>query len=178
MSRPTRIAVEDAEVLGRPRTVRGFFTSGNGVCSLCGIGLGKRFTHDERRDHEKGYHHIRNHWIYKEAFTPAREEAATAATAAHERARRQKLKDVATELQREFGVEHWIGHGDTTQLKAALFDAMTDPWTDPTNSRVRDEIEAHKQNVRSTVLQQAATVALGGQEDMAFTVTTLVDAYF
>ena len=170
VGRAVRVAMSDAEEFGSARKVKGFFTDKNGVCQLCGIGLGKRYTREQRRDHEKGFLHTSNHDVYKDAFPDARIEYITQMENKWDRDRRIELRDAATQLEEKIGASDWINNGDSTRLKAALFDAMKNMDT----SGVYEALEQHEQAVRSSLVEQAAVTALGGDENAASTVATLV----
>ena len=115
MTRAVRVANEDAATeCPNPRKTKYLFSGGNGVCALCGTGLGKRYTRDQCRDHEKGYQHIRNHTLYRNAFAPAREENIAHLRAIHAAKVKYECMKAAKRLAEEHGATDWIGHGDTT----------------------------------------------------------------
>ncbi len=172
MTRATRVAQQDAEASTAPRKLKGFFSDKSGVCGLCGCGLGKRYTHEERREHEKGHMHLQNHKAYLEAFFPACEAHEKALQERHTKKRNGDRRELALQLQDEVGTTRWIDHGDATRLKAALWDAMLNPAS---VEHVGYVLQEHQQAVRSLLVGSAAAVATGGEND-AFLVPTLVFA--
>ena len=171
MNRATRVAHDDAEVYAAPRKLKGFFSDGTGVCALCGTGLGKRYTHEERREHEKGYMHLQNHHVYMEAFDPAREAHVEMLRRMHLRKVQHERMDVVKQLHNEFGATDWIDHGDATRLKAALWDAMRDPIN---RKWVPYMLEEHKKAVRTSLAERAAA-ANGCDENEAFAVSQILN---
>ena len=171
MDRATRVARDDADAYPTaPRKLKGFFSSGTGVCGLCGCGLGKRYTHEERREHEKGYMHIQNHNGYMKAFGPAREARVEVLRERHVWKLQHERVDIVNHLQGEFGTTEWIDHGDATRLKAAMWDYMSNPMN---HKLVLERLEEHKQAVCTSLAERAAA-ANGCDESGAFVVSRVV----
>jgi len=78
-------------------------------------------------------------------------------------------KAMACELVHKFGASAWIAHGDTTTLKAALFDVMMDGR----KSAVFSALRLHCKQMRLILLRRAIVVALGGNADAAFLCASL-----
>ena len=173
--RATRVALDDAEAhcaytfipyspysfmtpsLGEhvhraPRKLKGFFSDKTGVCALCGLGLGKRYTFEQRREHEKSYQHVHNHGVYLEAFGPAREADDQHQRAMHVKMRNDELCELAKRFQDECGATNWIDDGDATRLKAAMWDATIDSKK---RERVWGILEQHKHAVQTSLHERA-----------------------
>lgn len=170
MDRATRVAQRDVEAYAAPRKLKGFFADKTGVCALCGTGLGKRYTHEERREHEKGYIHLQNHRVYMEAFHPAREAHVEVLRERHVWKLQHERMDIVKQLQDEFGATEWIDHGDATRLKAAMWDAMSNPMN---RQRTMYVLEEHKHTVRTSLTERVAA-ANGCDENGAFAMTQVM----
>ena len=165
--RSVRVATEDAERACRPRGVAGFFALGNGVCGLCGTGLGKRYTRTERKEHEQGWTHRDNHVAYLATFEDAvmkrlerqcREAEIKRADAGRSLARDPiALTALFNELKVVHGVAGWMDEPEADDLKAAIFDAVSNP----ANDRVAEVLCRHKARVGTRLVEKAASTALG-----------------
>jgi hypothetical protein len=178
--RPARVAIEDAEQNCRPRGIAGFFAIGNGVCGLCGTGLGKRYTRPERKEHEQGLTHRDNHAAYLEAFGYALQDRLERQRKENKIRRADMGRSIArdpialaalfNELKIVYGVTEWINEADCEKLKAAIFDAST-------NSRrsgvVVKALQELKERVRARLLEKAATSALTNDSQSAHLVASL-----
>jgi hypothetical protein len=169
-SRGVRVAKEDVLRYKLPRKLKQFFSTGNGVCELCGHGLGKRYTREERRDHEKSRRHLDNYAVYEEAFYPAQRGYRT-------RFRGETMNIVqqfTNELIDECGATEWIKYGDATKLKATFLDVLRNQTS---VQELAKTLEEHKTNVQSRLLETAVATTLVETPHEAYTVSTLVGEY-
>ena len=173
MTRAATVALEDVQATrySKPRKVKDVFSDRTGVCGLCGCGLGKRYTREQRRAHEKGSQHLHNHQRYLELFGPAREARWLRLQEEYKIKEQFDRKDMVRKLQMELHTTDWIEHGDATRLKAALWDAMADPVNIPS---VAEVLEVQKNVTRSSLVERAVTIALAGDTSGAFVVSHLL----
>jgi hypothetical protein len=174
LPRGVRVAQEDAKRDGSRRKLKQFFSKGNGVCELCGYGLGKRYTRKERRDHEKGWQHLDNYAVYEDAFYPARREYEDLYRANLRREKMQLVKQFTEELIDECGATKWIKSGDATKLKATFWDVLRN---ETSVQELAKTLEEHKTNVQSMLLETAVATSLVDTPHEAYTVSTLVSGY-
>ena len=181
MRRAQALACRDAGCRGCPRKVKEFFQNEEekGVCELCGHGLGKYYARVERIDHQRSEQHLRNMVWYRSAFQEEKEELYVQQQFIELKRLKDEGKRVASskvatkamacELVHKFGASAWIAHGDTTTLKAALFDVMMDGR----RSAVFSALRLHCKQMRLILLRRAIVVALGGNADAAFLCASL-----
>ena len=168
-----RCASEDAAVQCRPRGVTKFLDAPTGICTLCGRGLGKRFTRELRKSHEASDQHVTAHERYTAEFTRLVEQRLIAQweQAQRETVRRQDADIVAS--VRGYDVMRWLRHGDesTIAVKAALFDVVLGIDTDGEKACVT--IEQHKAAERRRLVYLAAASALPDDAAGAWTAARL-----
>jgi hypothetical protein len=187
MTRAQQVAKGDAQTSNRCRKIKDFFGhDSGGVCALCGHGLGKGYTKEKRREHEKSEQHLRNHKIYVPAFQQAVEERL-----AHQELMKQIerkeigraasndaliMRSLADALLARSGASAWINEGDGTRLKAALFDVLMGVVERP-RAQVQHALNAHVHATQRVFAHRAARAALGDNADGAWTAAILVTAW-
>ena len=159
-------AEEDAAELGKHRKVAQFVCPTTGVCQLCGVGLGKRFSREARKDHQAGHQHTHNFSMYVELFDAARRERWRRVRAQHmadriEMGVRTARDPVAREAMardvlRTTGLLDWIDtSGGVTAAKAAVLDFML------TGASAKYAVERHVRVSRRVLVHQVAVGVLG-----------------
>jgi hypothetical protein len=177
MNRPprgVRVAKEDVKRYNSRRKLKQFFSKGDGVCELCGHGLGKRYTREERRDHEKSWQHLDNYAVYEDAFYPAQREYEDLHRANLRREKMQIVQQFTEELIAECGATKWMKFGDATKLKATFWDVLRN---ETSVQELAKTLEAHKTNVQSMLLETAVATSLVDTPHEAYTVSALVSGY-
>lgn len=121
-----------------PRGSSKFFNAVTGSCNLCVHHIGKKFTHQQRVDHQQSEKHVQNYQLYKSAF---------------ERFRKNQIEheSMMNSYFRRCGIDReWIEHGpgEKERLKAALFDLLSNPPdvldTDITSKARSESILTHQ----------------------------------
>ena len=187
MARAQRVAEKDAQTSNRCRKVKDFFgLDSGGVCALCGHGLGKCYTKEQRRDHEKSEQHLHNHKIYVPAFQSAVEERLAHQELMEQIERKETGRKMANDklamcslvdaLLAHSGASAWVGEGDDTHLKAALFDVLMGVGGRP-RAQVQHMLNAHVRATQRALTHRAAREALGDDVNGAWTAAALVQAW-
>jgi hypothetical protein len=172
-------AEADACERGRPRGITKFVCPSTGVCSLCGFGLGKRFSKEDRKYHQQSYQHVANYNSYSTEFEAARPLFLEELAAKHLYERQQlgrRLADedtvaceaLVTRRLCQLGLSGWLetSGGDILAVKAAVLDTLL---SDTFENRVEAShvVERHIKGSRRLLARQVAVSVLSESPDGA-----------
>ena len=171
--------LEDTRVQSRPRRSSKFVCTSTGVCTLCGVGLGKRFRKGDRREHQQSPQHTSNFERYVTEFTDAwervrKERQAERLFKSQELGRRLACDDpVACEaLVRlrlaQCGLCDWMdaSGGNIVAAKAAVLDTLLDD-TQASRAEAALATERHVATARRFLAREAAASVLAENPDGA-----------
>ena len=156
-----------------------------GICELCGLGLGKRFSRAARVDHQQGATHTHRYAQYRSAFDEERirryELQQQIAEIESVRERNAALELTLQTLLESTNVDpDWLQHApcDSTAVKAALFDLMLARQThsEVAINGVRAMYAYFKRKTEQRLTELAAFACLGCEQS-AFQVSSVVDSH-
>lgn len=180
-------AFKDANDMYKPRKITKFVCRYSGICELCGVGLGKRFTRDLRVDHQQGHQHTFNYERYTAKFEADRSSYVERLRKEHYLKRKELGRQVAeddvsmaaavTHLMQSVGLDCWMETaGDVVTAKAAVLDLMLDLNSKEARTTASAATDRHIRLASRVLVHQASASVLSNDAEGAHTVGSLCAA--